>query len=65
MGQATVGSCCRDALLKVIVQVPHRDDHVTVQYRRSDIVHLFADQTEVLLVEFQDQLFSVSDIKCQ
>ena len=59
MAQATVVLCCRDELLKAVVEFLHRDGHVVVQYLRSDVAQFFADQTEVLLVDFQDQLFAV------
>ena len=41
-----------DDLLKVTVQLVDTKDHVLIQQRRSDVVHLLADQTEVLQVGF-------------
>jgi len=52
-----------DDLLEVIVQLVHIDNHILVQHRRSDILHLFADQTEVLQVGFDAKLVTVSDGK--
>lgn len=57
MRQATVIVCCY-GLLEVIVQLVDMNHHVLVQHRRGDISHLFADQTEILQVGFQTQLFT-------
>ena len=53
--------CCRDDLPKIVVQLVHVDHHFLVQRLGSDIAYLFADQAKTLLVEFQDQLVTVSD----
>jgi len=59
--QPSVILCYRDDLPEVTAQLVDRNYHVLIQNRRSDIAHLFADQTNVLLVEFQDELVAVSD----